>query len=74
MLTPEEKAEYDKNGFLIARNLFRADEVEFYKQHFMQMREEGEHPGDFALEVQLRKTRHRTPRFSNSDGTHERRS
>lgn len=48
MLTREEKDFYDKNGYMIARGMFSADEVAFYKQHFMQMREAGEHPGDFG--------------------------
>lgn len=48
MLTPEEKAYYETHGFLIARGLFSADEIAFYKQHYMHMREQGEHPGDFG--------------------------
>jgi len=48
MLTPEQRQFYDQRGYLIAHQLFALHEAEFYKQHYMCLRERGEYPGDFA--------------------------
>ena len=40
--------QYQKQGYVIARGLFSPDEVETYKQHFMELRAAGSHPGDSA--------------------------
>jgi ectoine hydroxylase-related dioxygenase (phytanoyl-CoA dioxygenase family) len=45
-ISTEQKAFYDANGYLLVKHLFSVDEVEFYKQHFMQLREQGSYPGD----------------------------
>ncbi len=48
MLTPNQHQTYTQQGHVIVPNLFTPKEVEFYKQHYMRLREQGEHPGDFA--------------------------
>jgi phytanoyl-CoA hydroxylase len=40
--------EYQKNGYVVVSGLFSEDEVEMYKQHFMDMRAAGTYPGDSA--------------------------
>lgn len=47
MITATQKAFYDTNGYVLVPSLFSPDEVEFYKQHFMNLRSE-ERPGDFS--------------------------
>ena len=39
---------YQESGYVIARGLFGAEEVQSYQEHFMQMRAAGTYPGDFA--------------------------
>ena len=48
MLTKEQRSFYDEQGYLIVRQLFSADEVAFYKAHYMRLRSQGEYPGDLA--------------------------
>ena len=43
-----QKAVYDQNGYVLVKHLFTSEEVEFYKQHYMRLREQGTHPGDFS--------------------------
>lgn len=38
---------YQKQGYVVVRGLFTADEVAQYKQHYMDMRASGPLPGDF---------------------------
>jgi phytanoyl-CoA hydroxylase len=48
-MVPENAVQsFNENGYYIARGLFSPDEVEFYKGHFMRMRESGTYPGDFG--------------------------
>ncbi len=44
----EAVAQFVQDGYTVVRGLFSREEVEHYIQHFMQMREKGELPGDFA--------------------------
>ncbi|BCX02695.1 MAG: protein involved in biosynthesis of mitomycin antibiotics/polyketide fumonisin [Candidatus Roseilinea sp.] len=48
MLTPEQRSFYDTQGYLIVRELFSREEVEFYKAHYMRLRGQGTYPGDLA--------------------------
>lgn len=47
MVEPQLIQEFQTNGCALVRGLFSPAEVEFYKRHYMQMRQ-SEHPGDFA--------------------------
>lgn len=47
MITNDEIAFYQNNGYAVARSLFTADEVAFYLRHYMALREAGTYPGDF---------------------------
>ncbi len=48
MLSAEQKAFYEREGYLIVRRLFSREEVESYIDHYMRLREAGTYPGDFA--------------------------
>jgi len=48
MLTQEQRAFYGEQGYLIVQQLFSADEVDFYRAHYMQLRSQGSYPGDLA--------------------------
>ena len=39
---------FQETGYVIAHGLFGAEEVQSYREHFMQMRAAGTYPGDFA--------------------------
>ena len=39
---------YQETGYVIARGLFGAEEVQSYREYFMQMRAAGTYLGDFA--------------------------
>tara|TARA_Y100000588_G_scaffold388295_1_gene488165 strand:+ start:3681 stop:4538 length:858 start_codon:yes stop_codon:yes gene_type:complete len=39
---------FRRDGYVLARGLFSAREVERYLDHYMEMRAEGPHPGDFS--------------------------
>lgn len=39
---------YDQNGYVVVPGLFSADEVAFYRDHYMAMRARGSYPGDMA--------------------------
>ncbi|HRJ41936.1 MAG: phytanoyl-CoA dioxygenase family protein [Caldilineaceae bacterium] len=40
--------QFQEAGYVVARGLFSAEEVQSYREHFMQMRAAGTYPGDFA--------------------------
>ncbi len=42
----EQLAQYGREGYLVARGLFSAGEVESLKDHYMRLREAGSYPGD----------------------------
>lgn len=46
LVTPDHKQFFDNNGYVVLENLFSADEVAFYRDHYMRMREAGTYPGD----------------------------
>ena len=48
MLDPQLIQDFQTNGYALVRNLFSAEEVEAYKQHYMDLRHTGEYAGDFA--------------------------
>ncbi|GHO46874.1 phytanoyl-CoA dioxygenase family protein [Ktedonospora formicarum] len=48
MLTENMRACYEENGYAIARELFTPDEVEHLRDHFVELRARGAHPGDLV--------------------------
>jgi phytanoyl-CoA hydroxylase len=47
MIQPELTQQFHENGYTVVPGLFSPEEVEFYKQHYMDMRANGSYPGDF---------------------------
>jgi phytanoyl-CoA hydroxylase len=47
MLTETQLAEYREKGYVVCPQVFPGDEVSFYIDHFMRLRAQGEHPGDY---------------------------
>ena len=47
-ITAEQKRFFDENGYLVVRGLFTPEEADFYRDHYMRMREAGAQPGDFS--------------------------
>ncbi len=47
MLSPELLQSYQTHGYVVAPALFTPAEVETYREHFMRLRAQGTHPGDF---------------------------
>jgi phytanoyl-CoA hydroxylase len=41
-------ADYQRDGYVVVRGLFHPDEVAHYIDHFMELRRQGSHEGDFA--------------------------
>jgi phytanoyl-CoA hydroxylase len=41
-----DKRAFEKDGFVVARGLFSADEAAFWREYFMRLREAGSYPGD----------------------------
>jgi ectoine hydroxylase-related dioxygenase (phytanoyl-CoA dioxygenase family) len=41
-------ADYQRDGFVVVRGLFSSQEVAHYIDHFMELRRQGSHEGDFA--------------------------
>jgi phytanoyl-CoA hydroxylase len=48
MIGSAEKRLFESDGHVVVRNLFSPQEVAFYIDHYMAMRERGSHPGDFS--------------------------
>jgi ectoine hydroxylase-related dioxygenase (phytanoyl-CoA dioxygenase family) len=46
MITAAQKKFYDENGYVIIEQLFSGDEVAFYREHYMRLREAGTYEGD----------------------------
>jgi ectoine hydroxylase-related dioxygenase (phytanoyl-CoA dioxygenase family) len=46
MLTAEQKAQFDRDGYVIVRGLFSAEETAAYREHYMRLNEERVIPGD----------------------------
>jgi ectoine hydroxylase-related dioxygenase (phytanoyl-CoA dioxygenase family) len=48
MVTDEHKRLYQAQGYVVVPEVFSADEVERYREHFMTLRRHGSYPGDLA--------------------------
>lgn len=48
MITEQERASWDRDGYVIRRGVFSLDEVQEMISHYMELNAQGEHPGDFA--------------------------
>ncbi len=48
MIDAKHIEQFQREGYVIARGLFSRDEVNFYIDHYMRLREAGSYPGDFA--------------------------
>ena len=48
MITPAQKQHFDRQGYLIYPQLFSQEEIQKLTSHFMELRQQGRHPGDFA--------------------------
>jgi ectoine hydroxylase-related dioxygenase (phytanoyl-CoA dioxygenase family) len=48
MITPQQQESYAADGYLVVEELFDAEEVAFYREHYMQLRAAGSYPGDDA--------------------------
>jgi len=46
MITRTDVEQYQREGYVVVRTLFRPDEVERYREHFMRLRGQGSYPGD----------------------------
>lgn len=51
MLTEEQLAQNERDGYLVVKGLFAPEEVERLKAHFMALRAQGSHPGDMVAET-----------------------
>lgn len=64
MLTQEYSAFFHKNGYVVVRVLFSADEVTFYRDHYMHLRARGSYAGDLvAAELMSNDPLKRYPRM-----------
>jgi ectoine hydroxylase-related dioxygenase (phytanoyl-CoA dioxygenase family) len=48
MIDAQQVRDYERDGFLLVRNLFTAEEVEALREHYMALRVAGAYPGDTA--------------------------
>lgn len=48
MVSQDQIQSFREDGFFVARGLFSKEEVGFYIDHFMRLREAGTYPGDFS--------------------------
>ncbi len=48
MIDAKHVEQFQREGYVIARGLFSKQEVDFYIDHYMRLREAGSYPGDFA--------------------------
>ncbi len=48
MLEARDLQQYERDGYLVVRQLFSLDEVEQYRDHFMCLRAQGSYPGDLV--------------------------
>ncbi len=48
MIAAKHVEQFQREGYVIARGLFSKQEVDFYIDHYMRLREAGSYPGDFA--------------------------
>lgn len=48
MIKSSDKSFYDQNGYVVLRGVFSSDEVAALRDHYMELRAQGEHPGDLT--------------------------
>ncbi len=48
IVSPDQKRQFDEKGYLVVRGLFSHDEIQRLVQHYMELRQEGTKPGDYA--------------------------
>ena len=48
LVTDEAKGFYASHGYVVIKGLFTPEEAAHYREHYMTMRHQGEHPGDFS--------------------------
>ncbi len=48
MITSEQKAFYDANGYVVISGIFNPEEVDHLREHYMELRARGAHPGDLT--------------------------
>ena len=48
LVSESDKSAFDQNGYVVARGLFKLDEVERYIEHYMRLREADSYAGDFS--------------------------
>jgi phytanoyl-CoA hydroxylase len=48
MVTPTQKQSFDENGYLVLRELFSPAEAQAFSDHYMDLRQQGQKPGDFS--------------------------
>ena len=46
MLTAEQKAQFDRDGYVIVSGLFSPEEADAYREHYMRLSAEREIPAD----------------------------
>jgi ectoine hydroxylase-related dioxygenase (phytanoyl-CoA dioxygenase family) len=64
MVTQEQIEFFADNGYVVVPQLFTAEEVEFYREHFMALRAQGPHPHDLdGVDVTDRDPLKRFPRM-----------
>ncbi len=51
MVSAQDKAFYESNGYAVVKGLFSTDEVASLREHFMALRAEGTKPGDMAAQT-----------------------
>ncbi len=47
MIAEDRRTRFEREGYFIERGVFTPEETAFYRDHFMELRAQGEHPGDF---------------------------
>ncbi|MDQ3815568.1 MAG: phytanoyl-CoA dioxygenase family protein [Armatimonadota bacterium] len=55
MTLAEYKRFFEENGYVVAQQLFTPEEVAFYREHYMRLREQGSYPGDLVADTRLSK-------------------
>jgi phytanoyl-CoA hydroxylase len=48
MISFEQKQQFDEQGYLVLRSLFLTEEIQALNNHYMELRQQGKKPGDFA--------------------------
>ena len=48
MVNSQQIQQFETEGYVVVPGLFSSAEAAFYREHFMALREQGQHPGDFS--------------------------